>query len=138
MVYINKDTFEIYENLIGYENELDNYFECDEFIAYTIMLLNIKGYKTNYCCAGHIYPERQRYKGNEVLVYFNTYISFEDVYNFESIPDGFYLSRDKKSLHADFEDVNFSEDRKEQILEALENLYLWASLLLPIKNRGDE
>lgn len=136
MVYINKDTFEIYENLIGYEDELDNYFECDEFIANTIQLLNTKGYKTNYCCAGHVYPEKQRYKGNEALIYFNPYISFEDVCNFETIPNDFYLSKDKKSLCVDFEDVELYEERKEQILEALNNLYEWA-LSLPRNNGGD-
>lgn len=28
-------------------------FECDDAIAYAILKLNQKGYKTEYCCSGH-------------------------------------------------------------------------------------
>ena len=41
--YIDKNTFEI----------RDDVFEVDDLIADTIILLNKKGYKTKYCCAGH-------------------------------------------------------------------------------------
>ena len=41
--YINKNTFEI----------VDNIFEVDEYIADTISVLNKKGYYTLYCCSGH-------------------------------------------------------------------------------------
>ena len=135
MVYINKDTFEIYNNLIGLEEEVKNYFECDEFIANTIQSLNAKGYRTNFCCAGHVYPEKQKYKGIEAMIYFNPYVSFTNIYDFETIPKNFYLSKDKKSLHIDFEDVELYEERKEQILKALNDLYDWA-LNLPVNSGG--
>ena len=41
--YINKETFEI----------VDNVFEVDEDISQTISILNKKGYYTKYCCSGH-------------------------------------------------------------------------------------
>ncbi len=44
--YISNEKFEIIEN--------PTFFEVDEEIAETISILNKKGYKTRYCCAGHI------------------------------------------------------------------------------------
>ena len=44
--YISNENFEIIEN--------PTFFEVDEEIAETISILNKKGYKTRYCCAGHI------------------------------------------------------------------------------------
>lgn len=43
--YINKNTFEIINN--------PDFFEVDDEIAETVIILNKKGYKTNYSCAGH-------------------------------------------------------------------------------------
>ena len=36
---------------------MENYFECDEFIAPIISLLNKKGYRTKFCCEGHLYDQ---------------------------------------------------------------------------------
>lgn len=52
MVYINKDTLEIVRHLLCDEAR-EEYFECDELIAPTIQMLNVKGYLTNNCCSGH-------------------------------------------------------------------------------------
>lgn len=32
---------------------VDNYFECDEKITEAILILNNKGYITDFCCSGH-------------------------------------------------------------------------------------
>jgi len=44
--FINKNTFEV-------KDELEEYIYCDYEIRNVIALLNKKGYKTNYSCAGH-------------------------------------------------------------------------------------
>lgn len=54
MAFINKETFDIIDCAIKEEENL--YFECDELIAPTIRLLNLKGYKTEFCCQSHPYP----------------------------------------------------------------------------------
>ena len=46
MKYIDLETFEIIDRVIPI-------FEVDEAIAEAILLLNKKGYKTLFCCAGH-------------------------------------------------------------------------------------
>ena len=64
MTLINKETFDILESinfdaLQEFKCEMDinsdDYFECDEGIAPIICLLNKKGYRTKYCCQGHLY-----------------------------------------------------------------------------------
>lgn len=46
IAFINKNTFEV-------KDELNEYIYCDYEIRNIIALLNKKGYKTNYSCAGH-------------------------------------------------------------------------------------
>lgn len=45
--FIDVNTFEI----------VDDVFEVDDDIAETISILNKKGYRTTYCCSGHVDPE---------------------------------------------------------------------------------
>ncbi|WP_026653420.1 hypothetical protein [Butyrivibrio proteoclasticus] len=64
MALINKNTFDILQSIDfnGFETfdcgkgfNKEDYFECDEEIAPVISLLNKKGYKTKFCCQGHLY-----------------------------------------------------------------------------------
>ena len=55
MALIDTRTFSIYAQVSVPEVESRS-FECDELIAPVIELLNKKGYKTKFCCAGHPYP----------------------------------------------------------------------------------
>ena len=52
--YINSKTFEL-------ENDI---FEVDELMADSIILLNKKGYKTEYCCQGHYSSQIHKIKCN--------------------------------------------------------------------------
>ena len=71
MFFINKNTFRIHTNLSNYENR-DDFFEVDELIAPIISILNLKGYKTRFCCSGHYdtIDETDQYPA--------TYIAFDD------------------------------------------------------------
>ena len=53
---MHKRTFDILQGS-NIDNELDDYFEVDELIALPIQKLNLKGYKTEFCCSGHLFPE---------------------------------------------------------------------------------
>lgn len=103
--YINKETFEI----------VDNVFEVDEDIAQTISILNKKGYYTKYCCSGHvkdprlyelynvkndqdfefknfgyiINQEKSNYNILMPSIYTSVYIMFLNNYNFDNLPEGF-------------------------------------------------
>lgn len=65
MALIDRSTFEVYSEVTTPEVEKRS-FECDDLIAPVISLLNKKGYKTKFCCAGHPYSH---YTEMYLLVY---------------------------------------------------------------------
>lgn len=48
MKYISADTYDIFDE------ELEHTFPVDDLISETISILNKKGYKTRFCCSGHL------------------------------------------------------------------------------------
>lgn len=56
MSYLNLKTNKIY-NYINSNKELNDCIEVDEMIAPIIQLLNEKGYRTTYCCSGHLFSD---------------------------------------------------------------------------------
>ena len=57
MALMHRETFDIIDGT-NIDEELDEYFEVDEYIALPIQILNRKGYRTKFCCQGHPYPSR--------------------------------------------------------------------------------
>ena len=56
MAYVNLNTFDILEK-DNPKADSSGYFECDEEMAGIIRILNQKGYRTRFCCSGHLYDE---------------------------------------------------------------------------------
>ena len=83
MAIINGKTFEIYSHSVD-PKTLKNCFECDDLIAPIIRTLNLKGYTTTYCCAGHPYIEE-----SEAIVYSTIRPSFD------LIPGTYYVRKVK-------------------------------------------
>ena len=87
--YYNVDRDEIVVDLLSYTKKIDGdtFFEIDELIVPLIRICNKKGYKTRYCCSGHI-PHHEIY-GND---YSNRdtcdipYIMFDKPFKFKNIP----------------------------------------------------
>ena len=53
MVYIGQKSYRLYKSIED-KNIDEPLFECDELLAPTIQILNLFGYKTTYCCSGHL------------------------------------------------------------------------------------
>ena len=58
------------------------FFKVDELIAPAISIFNKKGYKTQFCCSGHITLDDE----NSYNMNLGTYIVFYDQHKFNSIP----------------------------------------------------
>lgn len=64
-----------------------NLVEIDDLILPIIKLLNIKGYKTTYCCSAHAYENENHCA--------NTYIAFDSEFVPKIIPKGFTLENEE-------------------------------------------
>ena len=102
-----------------------NLIQIDLDIQEIIRILNQKGYRTQFCCAGH---------GDEYKLYNFTeiYISFpypQSILRFDTLPAGF--TEDKRAcvircrFPKNLSEVQFAAYHK----AALDNLYLWAQNL---------
>lgn len=87
--YYNVDRDEIVVDNLPYNKKIDgdDFFEIDELIIPLIKICNQKGYKTRYCCAGHIphheLSEGKYYKQNTTDI---PYIMFDKPYLFTNLP----------------------------------------------------
>ena len=147
--YINSETFEIENNI----------FEVDELMADSIILLNKKGYITEYCCQGHysnfihkvkcnnndigkiikvnkIKDYDLVQKANESILYFSDidtriYINFKYAYLFDDLPNGF--NRTKK-WDDNRNQKKTSDEIEEEIKKSNMDIYNWVKEL-PIKKK---
>ena len=153
MAYMDLKTFEIWavSNIDGFH---DGQVEIDEVIAPIIRELNLKGYKTKFCCSGHPYislneaftNSEETAKGLVGLVKTEPtdkedlpiralyvapddffYISFDGISSQDfpvSLPDGFWWEEDNIIRY------EYSTDGIYELLEerltACKTLYQWA------------
>ena len=95
MALIDKDTFEIFSDVNS--PEVENTFECDDFIAPTIRVLNLKGYKTRFCCSGHPFPYKTEFVSYHSDSEVDIYKCFSGIYYVKEIE----LEELKDTLHYD-------------------------------------
>jgi len=158
MAYMDLNTFEIWaeSNIDGFHDE---HIEVDELIAPIIRELNLKGYKTKFCCSGHPYyslneaftSSEETAKGLVGLVKTEKtdnadipiralyvaldddfYIAFDGVSSQDftvPLPDGFWWDEDSI--------IRYSYSTREvyellaERLNACKTLYEWANSLSP-------
>lgn len=142
MVYMNETTFEMRDFPDIFE-DMTGWFSVDEVIAPVIQTLNLKGYRTTYCCSGHPVPgltpvvSVDDETGEEALYGYceysqgKLYIAFDRDYGMgfiTSIPDGFYMDDENTVIRFSYGmETGFQLLRKR--LDACENLFEWARLL---------
>ena len=110
-MYMNEKTFELSTEPI------EHGVQIDDLIAPTIQTLNLKGYRTAWCCSGHAE------KG-----FGSAYIQFEfGEITPEELPDGWYWEEDG---HMQYQYVSFSpNDLTQEISEVMNELLKWAESL---------
>ena len=102
MVYINSETFEMGLDIINEDGTvMDGWFECDDLIADSIILLNKKGYKTAFCCQSHISVDG---------AYTCPYIGFDGIVELPNLPDGWVVDNEGVECGTCIYNFNFVED----------------------------
>lgn len=142
MVFMHKKTLDIV-NELDYKLDRENYIELDELIALPVKMLNEKGYKTLYCCSGHVFGE---YVYSDILdenvsledigtiaSYYpncNMYIKFEKDYKFSNLPKGFkldycYVTDTYRCIEYLIKAEEGTSDRLFEIMEHIKHLIEW-------------
>lgn len=141
MAFMNKNTFFIVDMLTD-TDDIDDWFHVDEFIAPAIRELNLKGYRTEYCCQGHAFVTIV----NDVATFAdNAYIAFlnplpEDItlpenWEFDTV-DGHFGERLLMRNEYEFENFEDYIHNFEVIMNAMKSLYEWACAL-PDLNKSE-
>jgi hypothetical protein len=109
--------------------------EIDELFIPVIAELNRKGYKTKYCCSGHIEDT------------FNSYIYFEDDIELPNLPDGYLFDKDafpqvnwtmwetKNTIRRLFDENKNNFDLSKEILESTLKVMKWVEELPDLMNK---
>ena len=110
-MYMNEKTFELSTEPTEYGVQID------DLIAQTIQILNLKGYKTAWCCSGHAKEW-----------FHSAYIQFEfGEITPEDLPAGWFWEEDG---HMQYQYVSSSQDDlNQEIAEVMSDLFKWAEAL---------
>ena len=114
--------------------KITNVFECDDLIVDSIIMLNQKGYLTDFCCSGH------EGEGRSVQPYvsFTRIGSLEIDLNHIEPPKNWHTREEKSSsglvihysIYRHFTDEEFENNSITSLIElAMEELYSWADSL---------
>lgn len=93
--------------------------QIDKLILSSIRELNLKGYTTAACCAGHI----------DDMNSISIYIAFQSDYEFSSIPKGAKYSKSGYSISYNLPNDLTKDERKALQEEYLKNIFEWVQSL---------
>lgn len=103
-------------------------FEVDELFAPIISLLNKKGYKTLFCCSGHIKSESdvlycEKYTKYHKSISIESYIMFEQGIVLPNLPDGYAMDKNDGGKHDNTIRKSFNNKKHPKTLlrEIIEN-----------------
>lgn len=85
-----------------------NLVKIDELYIVIIKILNQKGYRTTYCCSGHIYEKLPQ-----------SYILFGEGVKLPSLPEGYVIDYEAHTTLESIKDI--TEIRRDFYLSAYEN-----------------
>ena len=110
-MYMDEKTFELSAE------PMKHGVQIDDLIAPTIQILNLKGYRTAWCCSGHV---REGFD--------SAYIQFEfGGITPEELPDGWFWEEDGHMLYQ-YESCS-PDDLSREIAEVMDKLFNWAESL---------
>ena len=110
-MYMNEKTFDLSTKPI------ENGVQIDDLIAQTIRTLNLKGYKTAWCCSGHVKEG-----------FDSAYIQFEfGEITPEELPAGWIWVEDGHMVYQ-YESCT-PDDLSREIAEVMDDLFEWAKAL---------
>ena len=112
-MYINKQTFEV----TAFQTE--NSFQVDDAIADIIRDLNVKGYKTAFCCSGH---SKSMYRPEVAYIEFQ----FGEITP-ECLPDGWQWVHDGH-MECVYKSTN-SDDLEKEIKATMREAKRWVKSL---------
>ena len=91
--------------------------ELDYNMVTIIKTLNLKGFRTEFCCGGH--PDKQ---------FTEIYIQFKEQYQFNSLPKDFIYKPNKKILT--YQEVATTKPERQQLIKShIKILKDWVNLL---------
>ena len=103
-----------------------NVIDIDENLFEAYKILNEKDYCTNYCCSAHSCEAKDEYWC------VNTYISFEEAYDFAELPVGFEFGEgDKTVIRKRYKNGLTSVQLQKQIWKTAKDVLEWAVDLRP-------
>jgi len=123
---INRRDFS-FEHHVYCDEARVNYFECDDLIAPAIRELNLRGYRTEFCCSGHPHM-----CNGEVHIDLPYILFTEPINEYTSPPDGWYFDDGGRSIRMRYvcDDMNLSlMGALKMITEEMSKLYDWVTAL---------
>ena len=128
-MYVGRYSFNLYNDREDVRI-FEPVFECDELIAPVISILNRKGYKTQFCCSGHV-NSRSLYKDDLQRCYIM--FNYKKDLLLESgftMPDGFEFDEDPYINDSTVIEHYYSKYYDWiEILDTMKALYKWAEQL---------
>lgn len=100
---------------VGCSLYFDELVEIDEMMAYPIEILNQKGYRTRFCCSGHMMSPKNR-------IYNEGYILFDEIYKFPSIP--------KYWKYEVFNDIESTNKQLTKLTSTIKNPFIYMNSLV--------
>lgn len=115
MAYMNRITFEITADCPR-DNTLD-FYEIDDAIASSIRLLNLKGYRTAWCCSGH---------ADIPQAYIQFYFAETYPWDITDLPSGW--SAEENQMDYEYKSTS-PQDLEQEIATVMTTLEQWGKAL---------
>lgn len=113
--------------------EENKYVEIDEMFSYIIQQLNLKGYRTKFCCSGHYGFDEYVYEGQKYNIITGGYIYFDGAYDLGNLPEFALLESGTSTIRFSFKSEPNTKERHYELLKYINLFSNWVDDLPSIK-----